>query len=541
MQEAGEKTKQKRGQLKATHTYVQFTIDSQDDLIAVQNWELENKVAAFDFPLEYEIIEVGEKKKNTSESFVPLYAAVPVEVKLPKVKIQKIDDLYLPKAEDIELHKIAFQQVGEKYDGFNDESQSLETRNTSLCGCSIPSNPSFPAGCVRVQRVELGAHEGVKLITVKVKNTWFTSDVVTTNSQGCWQVNKAYSGNMWMWVEFRNNNMKIRGAVNFPNQYTFSPLNIVEHSLSTLNAPFNNIHVSYSMNNCNSVSCRMFWTSAITLNNDFDYRQWASQNGVPQPRIGLNYLLTLDIENSGAAPMMQGISASSATQGISSVGINLLLGSFGLSGFIFDILASSAYPDVFINHNLNPSDFLSARLLDISFHELAHVSHYATAGESYWRPYRTHIYQNRNANPVAMRPYGSFNNFANNSDPNRVALGECFGFFNGWLAVDNFNIEMMGPRPNFRNDFIPTGLLRDLIDIDSQNPFGVGNWVFDPNINIGTQDNVRNFTISQLWNALNASTSIPSFRSRLQNLHLNQTTNTLQDFNNLMNTYDVFN
>ena len=80
------------------------------------------------------------------------------------------------------------------------------------------------------------------------------------------------------------------------------------------------------------------------------------------------------------------------------------------------------------------------------------------------------------------------------------------------------------------------GLIRNLRDISV-------NTIIKPGPNTPFTANVTGFTMRQIWNGVNNSTvrSIPTFRTRLQSLHLSQTGNTLQNYNNLFTAYDVFN
>jgi len=166
---------------------------------------------------------------------------------------------------------------------------------------------------------------------------------------------------------------------------------------------------------------------------------------------------------------------------------------------------------------------LAAVFNGIGAHELGHASHYAIVGEGYWVGYRDHI--------VFNSGYGNFPGFIGNQ-VGRVALGEAIGNYTGNLYGGT---NAGGENLEFENGFIPRGLMFDLVDTNDDR-------VTDPNTGESVIENIEGFTPFMIFNALDNSTNdIRTYRDRLNALHLSDTPNTEEDFNNVIDVYDVFN
>jgi hypothetical protein len=381
------------------------------------------------------------------------------------------------------------------------------------CGCPLPSNPRFPAGCIEVD--EDGANEPVQQVMVVLKDTWFTSDIVFTNNDGCWQHNESYSGNVWMTVKFKNNNCKIRAM---RNGRIWEAVAVADDYVDMFSAPpYNNIYVHYANDvSDNESRARRYWACAHTINGDNEYRTRAATDGIPIPRTGLNYFLNAANNNLGGAPMLQNNFYGSWPQ---------LLIAFYTP--VVSIYTSPLYPDITLNYALGRG---ANRFKATEFHELGHASHYSLVGESFWLPYRNHIVNNDIAGNGV---YGSFGNFAIGSDPDRVALGEAIGNYVGFRygAAGNG-----GENGEWEDNFIPAGLMHDMSDSQVD-------LVIDPNnSSIFRNDNISGFTPAMFFGALTPNiNSIRSFRNRLSTLSLGSTPNTLSEYNALVDVYDVFN
>ncbi len=624
--------------LDATHKYVKFLPSSQEHLVLLEDWETDTNVALFDFPLEYEILEAGEKYIDPAVSdslYTYQYASVPVDISLPGVPNQVIEELFIPPY-DSYLTEVAFYQVGEEYDGntsphpewsypteeedpnhpinkdnctpacsnypccelgwedcdespcdfeeeppctpahpdwpkclavfppppppppptteyckcteytkiedqygnFDTEEEEFivellpgetcddyegftETNETQVliscttfvppppptlngCGCPIPTNRRHPAGCVQVEN-DLFNHEAVQRVQVKVKDTWFTSDIAYTDDNGCWYVWDNHYGSVWMWVRFKNKNVKVRSI-----KHWLALRTVADYVDRFKSPPYNNITVQYGDGvTDNEGRARLYWACAHTMNTTNVYRNSAGADGIPLPRKGLNYLVRAN-DGASSAPMLQ------------STNFNLTFPFFDAIGIpLPTFLIQSVLPDVI--NQYGPGE--RARAFNgTAHHELGHASHYELVGESYWVPYRKHI--------IANFGYGSFGDFNSGSDPGRVALGEAIGFFMGnrygFTARGGENSEWV-------ENFIPAGLMFDLGDTNVD-------LVIDPNTGTSVTDNISGFTPGMIFGALNQNVNdIRVFRDRLRILSLSDTPNTAPAYNTFVDGYDVFN
>jgi hypothetical protein len=166
-------------------------------------------------------------------------------------------------------------------------------------------------------------------------------------------------------------------------------------------------------------------------------------------------------------------------------------------------------------------------ITEIFYHELAHASHYAKVGNSYWTSYIAYI--------VANNGYGS----ANSNGSGRIAISEAwayscaptfahlrFGSTTSLAGSETWQSRIERFNPNtWSNGWIPKGLMHDLTDIGEPS-------------NTGIIDNVSGYNLAQRFNAMTSSvTSVGQYRSTFlnQNPGMNQTQ--MGHFNQLFNSY----
>ncbi|HFD31912.1 MAG TPA: hypothetical protein ENJ28_04255 [Gammaproteobacteria bacterium] len=550
----------------ATHRYVKFMPNIQDHLAILEDWETQEEIPLFDFPLEYEILSDGESYIDpavTDSIYTYQYASIPIETELPEVPYEVIDDLHLDTSDPLllaesfwltdnkdDINEYVFHgglskglvesygddviqallipeipdepcppgyewklvievepDTGERI--FKWECMPVDPPPpppTNACGCPIPANPRNPAGCVRV--FDDAAFIGVEIAMVKVKDTWFSSDITYTDANGCWRVNENYSGKVWMWVKFKNQNVKARDV-----GFWLSLFAVRDYVGKFTSPPYNNILVSYSNSSSNNSSkARKYWAAAHTLNTVNQYRNAAAASGVPLPPTGLNW--TNAAGGGGAAtPMLKGQLFSSWPS---------FLAVFLFPVDIIYFLSLPHLPDIV---NQYASGETTSNFTDAGFHELGHASHYGLVGESYWFSYRNHIINNNG--------YGSFGNFNPGSNPGRVALGEAIGNFTGATFGSSFS---GGEFFEWINNFIPAGLMWDIVDT----PIDI---VTDPNNPAITgPDNISGFTPAMIFGSLTPNVNdIRDFRDRSRTLFIGSTPNTPAAYNTFVDIYDVFN
>ena len=224
----------------------------------------------------------------------------------------------------------------------------------------------------------------------------------------------------------------------------------------------------------------------------------------------------------GSSPGMASALITSTPQG----NYALLIGSlrYGLSQTWLGLSALvSLMPDVYVGIDYLDSD----KLKQLTFHELAHASHYRLVGNAYWQDLTLLEITHDNENG---QPYGD----GTYAGAGQVALAESWAEHIGNIYADhvyqnNTNLDQSYQdkieEATIFSGFIPNGLHNDLEDIGE---FGT------QNIN----DNVQDFTYNQMFYSLGSGTlTLQQYRDNLVNNHLGSTPNTVNQVDDLFNSY----
>ena len=368
----------------------------------------------------------------------------------------------------------------------------------NACECPVPKDERIPAGCVQVEN-DLSGFDPVQIAKIKLKDGWFTSDIVFTTEQGCWEHDEQYSGKIWFRVIFDNNNLKVR------NLRWWVGLRIYRDRYITFNdPPYNNI-----LRQFDSEFDRGQWAASHTLNSDLNYRNESQADGIPSPRTRINYLL-IRSDVPAAAPMLQGNPLNS--------GLSMMVSLYWPAA-VLNLGTSWMQPDITLSYAGN-----ARRLINVNYHELGHASHHSIVGEGYWIGYRNHI--------IAHFGYGEPPFSPSAFDVGKVALGEAVGDF----TQNRYGNTFAGSeRDQFEDNFIPSGLFFDLNDADIDR-------ITDPNdTSIFINEDISGFTPAMLFDGLNGSISIRSYRNNLRDRHITNTPNSVNHFNDVLDVYDIFN
>ena len=351
------------------------------------------------------------------------------------------------------------------------------------CGCPDDGEIGTPAGCITVQNTTTSSPEGVRRVRVilkdnifgKVYNSW-------TDQNGCWQyTRKKFKGKLWMWIDFKNEYSFERcyvpgwGIIFGPVGVVVEYLKPINHSLGSISGPnFSNIEVHYPHWSTPGSVEQMLW-GAATINNQVQiFNELATDINHLPPNLDI-YMMPH--EGRGSA----------------------LMSSYGTLNALFGLSATVLAPDLMIGLNRRNRE----RQDLLSYHEMAHASHFTQVGPVWWEALI--------GAEVANSGEFDLTTFSFPFDP----YGDGNGIFDGYIAVaeswaENTAFEFTGlPRENllFENGYIPEGLYNDLQDI---------NTTTDDNTN-GIRDNVSGFTRGQLFDALTFSvTSIEDYRERLR-------------------------
>ncbi|MBC6994637.1 hypothetical protein QWY85_07570 [Neolewinella lacunae] len=400
-----------------TDKYVVFKPQTLEHLLLLE----EEDLFLLEFPWTKEIIVKGDYYGDYSDStsFPNLYTVVAADYVFPSVPYELIANLDLSEKEEIILEE-AFDRTGNKpeWDSIykNQGDYCFENRLAlecddngtfgggtggggplNACGCPIPSNSRFPSGCIQVEDTEFGAFQGVRRVRVVGKNSWFTWRTADTNDQGCWTINRRFSGKAWFWVNFKNEGrLKLRFAG--VNGWRFWQKAFAgEHYIGRINGPvFNNILVRYNSRQDNAVGTEGHYTWAgATVNNALhEYYDRANAEGFNTPP-DINTLVMLG-RTDGFATMLRQMGAgnfrnafadgvaigSGAGSGLQSPIAAIVFLATGFQNTQVPLANLRTYlGDVNIGGNYMNSDLLKR----LSYHEIGHSAHFTNAGTAYWK------------------------------------------------------------------------------------------------------------------------------------------------------------
>jgi hypothetical protein len=344
-----------------------------------------------------------------------------------------------------------------------------------------------------------------------------------------------------MWVKFKGDMGQIRSNRGFGSNNPFAPLyewlfpvkdyrGIVRNS-----PPYNNIEVKYDIWVNKGSSAHIHWGAATVNNAWYIFNEFASQVGI-NPAVPVDILLGRD--HTGGYSLMSS-KQTVANYGVLVTSFAWLFGPWGVVIQALGVGALYAYlPDVYIGIDFYKSD----RLKHLSFHEIAHTSHYSKAGPFFW--------DNLVNAEIINLGHG------NGSGPGsgQIALCESWADY----IADNFTQKRYGGNPSInlqwgyqgeitRNEtdhHIPHGLYNDLEDTRVDDEEACDDDYFK---RCGSKcctccgpidDHVSGFTTTQMFSLLNSNTNSPSeFITKLKQQFLPLTGNTELQVDNLVNSY----
>ncbi len=275
---------------------------------------------------------------------------------------------------------------------------------------------------------------------------------------------------------------------------------------------FNNIGIGFNWTN--SIDSKTFrnWAAATANNSVFEFQNYASANGLPNPPGNLKILITpWGDGNTGATPMLEklGITGEAWSQTTTSIwggvfGIFSAVPLYMLA-FPFGAAITIAAPDVVLNIN-NGANIDADDFRNILYHELAHTQHAMQAGPTYWSNNIGYIAEHLGYGQASFLGSGS------------CAIIEMWGFQNGLWATHlryGLNHSNGGFNPAFNtwearlesgvfvDGFIPFGWQHDIQDNNSTNPTGV--------IEVsGLPDGFSGITKAQIFSTMTSSMFSPT-------------------------------
>ncbi|TAK39331.1 MAG: hypothetical protein EPO28_10820, partial [Saprospiraceae bacterium] len=411
-------------QMATTHLYVKFLPASPDDISLLEATDL----FFFDFPLEYEVVEMGDYYQELEEGNYPdLYAVVEIGFLFPEVDYEVIANLYLDKSDPLLIAE-SFRLTGNlselqdhiRLTGLKPEELGgdvqaliplepecppgciavLQINTTTIpvsftwicdcnpppppppptnaCGCpKFPSNRK-PAGCVKVEDTELSTagipstFEPVRRVKITAWNGWFDLDYAETDDNGCWRINDEYSGNAWFWLKFKNNRCKIRGVGNGV-QNAWRWLTTITDYVGKFAGPnFSNIEVNYNMWANNGSNAHRYWGAATVNNALHEFHDFDATDGINPPPNGLDVYVAKN-QTQGNAFMAQHLGSDLAAAAVESgiTGNHPFFAPFAtlisITSFTITDIIVSFWPDVTIGIDRQDSDWLK----HTAYHEFA--------------------------------------------------------------------------------------------------------------------------------------------------------------------------
>ena len=377
-----------------------------------------------------------------------------------------------------------------------------DDENINSCGCPTFNNLRKPAGCVRVQSPTGGGYVGVNNAKVIIKNHpsynynqndifgLFWTETAFTNGNGCWKIDRACEGKIWVWVQFKNEKAYIRGHQGSNLRRFFNPVTDYVGRVSGPN--FSNIQVNYNRWDIAGpgTQTQRYWCAATTINAVDDMHHMCNDEGINEPP-HLDIYLAED--ETGAAWMAHygGVNNNIYAQVLNSIYWPLALDNIIASEFFL--------PDIFLDRNEMPGDFPGT-----AFHEMSHASHFTNVGSGWWQHLTKFEYEHEGHG-------GPTDN--TDTDAGYCAVAESWADHLGVLFDEGNKVPSRRNERfvNESNGWIPGGIHYDLFDS------GMGLEPSWPNGG-GIIDNVSGFTNAMIFDVLDANTiEIEHIRTRLWN------------------------
>jgi len=593
-----------------TNLYVKFLPTSNDDMLLLDSIDEQY----YDFPLEYEIVELGDFYQDVDEgSFPVLYAVVDKDFSFPNIQYEIIDELFLDDSDPLLIAE-SFRLTGngdeieDYFRGYSadeinvfseswtiiddpdpcpvrcvtalynngqlwtcecpppnpcDEGCSVKWNvvnynpleweyecdcsppptPTNACGCPISLSWSKPAGCIKVEDTELSTpgdpntFDGVRRVKVIMKDTWFKEDEVWTDDNGCWEINKSYRGDAWIWHKFKNHRGSIRGGSK--NMKIWQWLLSVKDYVGKLKGPtFNNISVNYHMYSNVGSRAHRYWGAATVNNALHEYYDYANADGIKTPKDGMDVMVDYG-SNAGFAfldakydiAFTYGLTFTffmdlfiRANDGYEGAPYWFNGGMFYLVSTLTSWFVAEMLPEVYVGIRSDHSDVTKK----LAYHQFAHASHRRNVTKGYWFGF-----------------YYPLETHATADDHGYVSIVDSWAEFIGMTYAH----RTYGNESNFRPETWEGNLEKFLNVKEGYSPVGLHHDLVDPtnfeeacnsldNKCAIFSDNVTTITIADLFSLLDVGIkSVEDYEQSIIANLLGSTSNTQQDVELLFNEY----
>jgi hypothetical protein len=400
-------------------------------------------------------------------------------------------------------------------------------------GGGIPVNVKVPAGNITVTDDILNVnapHSPVRMARV-VARRFLKIERVFTDNNGRFQFTKSFRNKSTLLVKFKNDNAIIKGLRGARLWQILMPVKI---KMGTYRGNLSNIAYNVEDNNTLRSRGARHWAAATMHNKVQEFTDLAT--GFTAPPNKLRVLIMPGVSG-GSTPMFAKRAFSTLPETfIRTAIISSTAGPFFSS---VSLLAQVLLSRVDMTVGYNGSGGVtkgSAVLSETAYHELAHASHYAKVGNSWWGNFVSgELSEILNNFGTANSPYGN----GTSSNAPITALGESWAYHIGHFFtaarygvqspqfneqsigyVNNNPVAGLNSNLNLLEDFnparnndpfrwIPQGLFYDMIDNRNDNTA-----VTPPRVLLN--DIVTGYTNLQFFNALDADiNNLPAHRARL--------------------------
>ena len=335
-------------ELQPTDYYVRFLPKSDEQV----RWIEKHCSKVLDHPLDHAILREGDYYHDPSlgeDSFTWQYAVVPSSFSFPgDMRYEILDRCYIPDKES------STRALDNEIDWASVEKEAFR-----LCGIGISEQKPMtkaasggPSGRITIVDDGLGEEVGVPGVLVCCNN-FVKFGTAVTDENGYYQMDEAFASDPRYRIVFQNGEGFSLGL----------NLILVPASVSTLgtqSASGINVKIDSSSDR------KLFVRSAVN-NAAYDYYRQCEKNCVTSPPSDLRIWMFNFLENSSTPMLHQGAVIDSEL-------MRKYLGEYAP-------LLKALLPDITIgvkDSNDYPSIYASVT------HELAHASHYARVGNSYW-------------------------------------------------------------------------------------------------------------------------------------------------------------
>lgn len=514
-------------EIETTDYYVKFWIETDEQ----KNMLIADSLNLSDIPLDVEVLEEGIQfidEEAAKEEAYWVYTAVTKDYAFrPEITYEILEELFLIEPSSIvgeeeteETEEAVVTQSGHGQLAANAMEKNnflldLEQEALLMTGNLAPEevkaataddgkttlwfwrrkSKKKPQGYVRVYNTVTRRLEPVVGIKVKTRR-WFKWAKGWTNSQGFYRVNRGYRNNVRYTAVFKNT----RGFKIWPSFFSIS------------SARYRAGRHGKSGHDFNFYTNSVGWRWATVNNATVKYLDYCTRFGVGKPDYGLRIVANSNgFGGNSAAPMLR------KTWGWAGFRTNSDLISF-LGKMSISVPANALWfiirlviPDIIINANAsNGTDGVTY----LTFHELAHASHFKKVRSNYWVKYINYI--------ITYGAYGD----GSGKNAGICALGEAWAYhFGHFLTIQEFGnnnrqltlnaFENFDPLRKGNGDgidrftgswrgWMPSGIMYDLMDTNTDL------------VRAGFRDNASGYTIRDIYDALDYGVESPqAFRDRL--------------------------